>query len=124
MRWASMFMPLAVTLPMSGMPWWVYLLVGTPGVSICTAAYIYRLHGIYKLGAKALDKAEHSEIAAIMTTITGRTSMRATKTSRRFQQPFPQIPLLGTNGDPETDANLFWSDSGDPTNLSSSEDNA
>jgi hypothetical protein len=103
MRWASVFVPLAATFLVHGMPWWAYLLVGVPGISICTVAYIYRLRGVYRLAAKALEKAEHSEVAAIMTTVTGLTAMADTNTSCQRRRNSPQSPSLASNIDPGTD---------------------
>ncbi len=54
----------------SDAPWWAYLLLGLAG----PVAYIYRLHGLYRLAGKALDKAESDQVAAIMTTVTGRSA--------------------------------------------------
>ncbi len=53
-----------------GAPWWAYLLLSLSG----PAAYIYRLHGLYRLAGKALNKAESDQVAAVMTTVTGRSA--------------------------------------------------
>lgn len=50
-----------------GVPWWGVALIALPG----PLAYIYRLHCVFRLAAKALDKAEHDDVAAIMGTVTG-----------------------------------------------------
>lgn len=50
-----------------GIPWWAYTLI----VLSCPAVYIYRLRGVFQLAAKALDKAEHDQVVAIMATVTG-----------------------------------------------------
>jgi hypothetical protein len=60
-------------------PWWAYLLVGLSG----PAAYIYRLRGLYRLAGKALDKAESDQVAAVMTTVTGRSAQPSPETSPR-----------------------------------------
>gem|GEM_PF-6430559 len=51
-------------------PWWACLVL----VFAWLAAYIYRLRGLFRLANKALDKAEHNEVAAVMTTVTGRSA--------------------------------------------------
>ncbi len=65
-RSAAAFSPLAVLLA-HGMPWWAYLLACLSG----PAAYIYRLHGVFRLAAKALDKADRAHVTGVMTTVTG-----------------------------------------------------
>lgn len=55
---------------MGDAPWWGYLLLGLSG----PFAYIYRLHGLYRLAGKALDKADGDQVAAVMTTVTGRSA--------------------------------------------------
>jgi hypothetical protein len=55
-----------------GAPWWAFLGLVLAGL----AAYIYRLYGVFRLAGKALDKAEHDEVAAVMTTVTGRSATR------------------------------------------------
>lgn len=53
---------------LADLPWWAWLSVTLPG----PALYICRLFVIYRLGSKALDKANPAQLPAIMNAVTAR----------------------------------------------------
>jgi hypothetical protein len=67
-RWGPLAaFPLATMPWLHVMAWWTYLIT----MLACLSAYICRLVVLFRLGSKALDKADPEQMSAIMETITG-----------------------------------------------------
>lgn len=60
--------PGMVTLPLHVLPWWACLAIALS----CPATYICRLVVMFRLGSKALEKANPEQVPAVMAAITGR----------------------------------------------------
>jgi hypothetical protein len=50
----------------AGLPWWAYL----AGTCVWASSYIYRQYVFYRLGSRALERAEPAQIPAVITAIT------------------------------------------------------
>jgi hypothetical protein len=65
--WLIAGAPAGAVMSATGMPWWAWLIC----VLSCTVLYICRLVVVYRLGSKALDKAQPHQVARVLEAVTG-----------------------------------------------------